>query len=289
MQRGLHSRKLRPMICIVSWKAVLRWSLALGALVLAPMAAAADECDELLPTCIQETGRSFDIWPLRARRLGRMSSYRLNAYDDYAISERITRFVADGTMPSGEFEVDARARSFIEDRVSGYPLEEARQRLVVVAYTLRWLNGYADQLWAIFLERIHLIRPRFVSPEYMDAEGKRPRLFFWLFTMRGDTEPIEEYARDYVDFDLPPEAVGQEIIRVQEANGAANQQTADAILDAALDAQGNVKVDYVRDTARGIRHTEPFLKGAAAGQTGAGNWDRAFTRIVQRGYGAEHE
>jgi hypothetical protein len=268
---------------------MLRCSLALCIFVLGPIAAAADDCDALLPTCIVETGRSFDLWPLRARRLGRISSYRLNAYDDYAISERITHFVTDGTVPSGEREVDARARAFIEDLVSQYPLEEARQRLVVVAYTLRWFNGYADQMWAIFLERWYLIRPRFVSPEYMEAEGRRTRLLFWTFTRRGDTEPIEEYARDYIDFNLPPEAVGEEIIRVQEANREANQRSADAMLDSSLNAEGNAKVEYVRETADDIRFPGRFLEGAAAGQTGAGSWDGIFTRIVQRGYGTEPE
>lgn len=227
-------------------------------------------------------------WRLGPRRtyvLGKIISYRLNAYDDYSIADIITGYVASGALPGGEDEIRRRARDFINDAGNARDTPEKQQRLLVYAFTLRWLNGYEDLMWARFLEKCFIIRPRITGTQYTEGETGKIDLFYWTFVGRGETQPIVDFASKYSPFTLSPDAIAEEIIHVQYANSDANLRTRSAILGEetdGIDAANNGKANLIREVAGFTQFPNSFLRGAANGQSGAKRWDGLFISLCRR-------
>lgn len=223
---------------------------------------------------------------------GKTASYRLNAYVDYRIATQIMQFVESGVEPAGTHEAAVRARGFMADlaRVGSDP--EQTQRLTVRAFTLRHLNGYADLMWARFIERVNRVDPVHVEAHYgRKAEEGPIDLFFWTYLLRGSVEPVAAFVEQQLAFTLSDAAVADEIAHVQESNSAANQGIAEELhramelahravspLGAELDFE---KSRILLSYAQASPYPTDFLRGAIAAQRGAGRWDGAFRRLLQ--------
>jgi hypothetical protein len=223
---------------------------------------------------------------------GKTASYRLNAYVDYRIATHILRFVETGSEPSGPEEAARRARRFMEDlpRRDGHPKE--RQRLLVRAFTVRHLNGYADLMWARFIERANRVPPVHVEPHYgKEAEEGPIDLFFWTYLLRGSVAPVADFVEPHVAFTLSDQEVAEEIAHVQEANSGVNQQIVAAIRRAMEEGPGGAgelssqsqveKVEILLRYASASPYPADFLRGAIAAQRGARRWDGAFRRLLR--------
>jgi hypothetical protein len=215
---------------------------------------------------------------------GKTASYRLNAYVDHRIATHIIQFVESGIEPAGTHEAAVRARDFIADLPRADSDREQTQRLLVRAYTLRHLNGYADLMWARFIEWINRVDPVHVEGHYGRRAEEGPiDLFFWTYLLRGSVKPIAEFVERHCAFTLSSTAVAHEIVHVQEANSAANQGIAGELRDA---MEGAIQ-GYSEKSARLVRYAEAspyprdFLRGAIAAQRGARRWDGAFRRLLQ--------
>ena len=229
-------------------------------------------------------------WQLGRRRtylLGKTLSYRLNAYDDYSISELILAYIDNGEMPDRATAVGERAYRYIVDLRSNNPDSESIQLLLVRAYTMRWLNGYADLMWARFLEKLHIIRPRIVGVQYGDGEYERVDLFFWTFILESNIDPIVSFIETRLPFTISTERVADQILLVQHRNTEANLDSRERILGETLNGMPvNKKALFLRDIAESTRRPDSFLRGAARGQVGAGRWDSIFSGIIRRRLGA---
>ncbi len=270
---------------------------------------------------------------------GLTASYRMNAYVDYRIAGAITRFVTgesatedgasedgateDGATEEGEGrdgagpsapppagtwrEVVERAWVMRSDLPRAGNDSEQTQRLLVRAFTQRYLNGYADLMWARWIERVNRLEPVHREDWYgAAAETGRPDLFFWTYLLRGSVAPIADFTEDYGPFTLSDEAVVDEIVYVQHANRAANEAILDELLHAmeGFPRRGGPAAGVGRGGGSGSNGAAPeapltrksalliayaekspypreFLRGAVAAQRGAGRWDGAFEKLLR--------
>ena len=269
---------------------------------------------------------------------GLTASYRMNAYVDYRIAGAITRFVTDdGTREDGTREDGTREDGTRDDGTRadgagrdgalgsagpvGPPREvvertqvmradlpeagsdsEQTQRLLVRAFTQRHLNGYADLMWARWIERMNRLEPVHREEWYgAAAESRRPDLLFWTYLLRGSVEPVADFVEEYESFTLSGDAVVEEIIYVQHANRAANEAVLDELRhamealpgrgvpasEAGKGGAGVGEAPLTRKSALLIGYAgespypREFLRGAVAAQRGAGRWDGAFETLLR--------
>ena len=148
-------------------------------------------------------------------------------------------------------ELGPRAFPGETDETTRYALEQ----VLVRAYTLRWLNGYADLMWARMLENLHGLQALHVDNVYgPEAETGDVDLFFWSFLLRGSVRPIRTFISEHLPrpslsssdsggedgastaaVRMSPAAIAGEISHVQHANGAFNREIADLLLQAVPD------------------------------------------------------
>lgn len=238
-------------------------------------------------------------------RLGRTSSYRLNAYVDAAIAEALVSMVREESWSSSDPELTRRVEELQADLQlrAEDPVDraEAQQRLLVRAYACRDLNGYADLMWARRIESVFRIEPVHRDDGVFGegAEEGRIDLFFWTYLLRGSSAPVADFVERFIPYTLSDGALADEIIRVQHANAAANRRTAEALLsDGSLgDGSGEPhgaarysrKVALLRASAAADPRPVAFLRGAVAGQRGAGRWDAAFEGFLRSRFGTAEE
>ena len=231
-------------------------------------------------------------WQLGRRRsyiLGKILSYRLNAYDDYSIAELILDYVDHGATPIRKDAVGERAYQYIAD-LGSRDDPEMTQLLLVRAYTMRWLNGYADLMWARFLEKLHILRPRIAGYQYGEREHGRIELFFWRYILKANIEPIVSFIEIRLPFTLTIEQVADQILLIQHGNTEANLETRAAVLgEASEESPVNRKAFFLREIAETMRRPDSFLRGAARGQVGAGRWDSIFSGMIRRRLGSSQE
>jgi len=237
----------------------------------------------------------------RSYCLGGTSSYRLNAYVDAAIAGALVSMVREESWTSSDPELTRRVQELQADLqlTAEDPRDraEAQQRLLVRAYACRDLNGYADLMWARRIESLFRIEPihRDDGVFGTTAEEGRIDLFFWTYLLRGSSAPIADFVSRFIPYSLSDGALADEIIRVQHANPAANRRTAEALLsDGSLGdgsgeprgaARSSRKVAILRASAAADPRPVAFLRGAVAGQRGAGRWDAAFEGLLRSRFG----
>ena len=204
--------------------------------------------------------------------LGKSASYRLNAYDDAAIAAHILTYVKTSLIPTGTTPVEKRAA----DLIAQTPDDHKDERLVVQAWTLFHLNGYADLMWSRFIERLARLEPPVTHHIYGDHEIRPIDLWFWIPPLlKKDVAAVMYYAREAaaIDLTLSYAEMVREVVRVQEANIAANRHTCQLLLNSVLPSN-HPKVDTLGALAEMVPHGRIFMFSAARTQIAAGNWDR---------------
>jgi hypothetical protein len=157
---------------------------------------------------------------------------------------------------------------------------------MTLAFTLHWLNGLADLLWARYLEERFRLTPLVKNdPRYGDWETRPVNLFgFWNYLRRGNLEPVHAYTGAATPCTLTPAQTVSEVIRVQHTNIVANGATRLLMLNGAGPGS-NHKVAYLHELASTTPHPEAFIKGAAGAQAGAATWDRLFEAYMRLRFG----
>ncbi len=222
---------------------------------------------------------------LHAFLLGKAASYRCNAYDDAAIAAEIICYLQTGQMPQGASHgahpIAERAAHLIEHS----PADGKEQRLVVQAYTLFHLNGYADLMYARFIEDLAGLNPPLRHTIYGDGETCPVNLWFWIPPLvKKDVSAIQTYAREVagIELTLPYCEIMREVVRVQEANMASNQHTRQHIKRCLHAPTGHPKADTLRALADELAHPGIFIFSAARTQSAASNWDRLVVWVLRR-------
>lgn len=211
---------------------------------------------------------------IKAFFLGKTTSYRLNAYDDAIMARLLIDYVNSGQRPLGSAPTDQRAARLIDLT----PEDKHDERLIIQAFTLHHLNGYADLMWARWMEKTYRIAPIIVEPEHYGVEEEEGpvRLWFWMYLLRKETHPFADYADEQcgVSLTLSRAEIAEEIIRIQIENGAFNHTIKAHLLD-----QSDIddpKVRAIQTLAEQQRHPRIFLVSAARTQAAASAWDKAF-------------
>ncbi|MFP4483918.1 MAG: hypothetical protein ACLFO1_03590 [Spirochaetaceae bacterium] len=219
---------------------------------------------------------------------GLTASYRLNAYTNYRIAEAIIGFVTTGEAPPAgtSREVVERSLAMRADLPDAGRDSEQTQRLLVRAFTQRHLNGYADLMWARWIERVNRLEPVLQEELYgTAAESGRPDLLFWTYLLRGSVEPAAAFVERYEPFTLSDDAVVNEIVQVQHANRRANRIVVDKLLHAGGRAEPEAPITpksaLLIAQAEQSAYPREFIRGAVAAQRGARRWDGAFERLLR--------
>jgi hypothetical protein len=215
---------------------------------------------------------------INAFMLGKSASYRCNAYDDAAIAAEIINYIKTGQMPDGDTPICQRAANLIQQT----PDDHKDQRLMVQAYTFYHLNGYADLMYSRFIEQLGLLDAPITHTVYGDYESSRIDLWFWIAPMfRKDISVARQYARETtgMELTLAYSEMLREVVRVQEANIAANHHTCQLLKRG--EPTGHPKVDRLWELAHKVTHPKIFLRSAAGTQIAAGNWDRIVVWLLR--------
>jgi hypothetical protein len=212
------------------------------------------------------------ILKLHAYLLGKTMSLRLNAYEDAAIAGEILRYVKTRQMPDGPEPVCQRAASLIRQT----PEDDLKDhRLVMQAYCQYRLNGRGDIMQARAIERLFGLEIVVWAAIYAPYESGPIDLLFWVGPVfRRDVTCVLTYARDMagVDLRLSCDEMAAEVIRVQEANIAANQLTHDLLLGGM--ATDHPKVNRLRQVAETMIYPKIFLSSATRTQVEMSRRDR---------------
>lgn len=213
--------------------------------------------------------------------LGKTTSYRLNAYDDADIADLLIGYVTRGDHPDDDDPITQRARRFIEQA----PDVHAHDYLTVQAFTLYHLNGFANLMYARWLEQKARLEPTVHSDRYATYESGPIDLAFWRYLLRRDLEPVRAYARDRASLTLTLDhaAVVAAMCGVQDDNIAANLANRRLLLDG--HAATNAKIEMLRRCATQNAYPRVFLRSAANTQAAASRWDRFFAFCLRWRFG----